>query len=581
MTSTTKKRTSSQKIPFTINDIPVEGKPGEKIIDTAKRYGIDIPHLCMHPRLKRIGSCRMCIVDIQGLPKPVTSCTTPIREGMVVQTHTAGVLHDRRETLKLILANHDYSCVSCSQNLDCKLQTYAHDLGLKEIPFKDGKKREWELDHSSVSIKRDTSKCILCQRCVRICQDIQTVNAIGIQNRGFDSKIAPPLSLNMKESSCVNCGQCVIACPTGALSEHSDIDTAINVLRDKKKHLIVQTAPSIRAALGEEFGLKPGTPVTGKMVSALRELGFDEVFDTDMAADITIMEEATEFLKRFKTKKNLPLITTCCPAWVKFGEQFFFEELKHMSTCKSPQAMMGSLVKKYYAKKKNIDPEDIVMVDIMPCTAKKFEIKRDELEGDTDIVLTTVELARLIKLFDIDFHKLPEGTFDNPLGLSSGAGDIFGRSGGVMEAALRTACDMGSGKNLRNIEYKSIRGRETFKEGSVRVNGEQVNVAVVHTLGEARKIMEQIQTGTCPYHFVEIMACYGGCIGGGGQPKYEDDNVITARARALDKEDKSKKIRKSHKNPAVLKLYKEYIGKPGGERAHKLLHTHYVEREFL
>ncbi|MFW5865979.1 MAG: NADH-dependent [FeFe] hydrogenase, group A6 [Nanoarchaeota archaeon] len=565
---------------FTINDIPVKGNIGESILDVAKRYAIDIPHLCSHPRLDNIGACRMCIVQIDDHPKPMTACTTSPKEGMEVKTHTPQVLSDRRETLKLILANHDYECVTCSQNLHCKLQNYAYDLGIHDVPFKDGAKREWELDTSSVSIKRDTSKCILCQRCIRMCQNVQTVNAIGIQNRGFDSKVAPPLSMNMHQSACVNCGQCVVVCPTGALSEHSDIDKAVKAL-NSGKHLVVQTAPSIRAALGEEFGLKPGTPVTGKMVTALRELGFDEVFDTDMAADITILEEATEFVKRFRQKKNLPLITTCCPAWVKFGEQFFFEELKHMSTCKSPQAMMGSLVKNYYAKQKGLDSQDIIMVDIMPCTAKKFEIEREELDGDTDIVLTTIELAKLIKLYDIDFKHLPCSDFDKPLGFSSGAGDIFGRSGGVMEAALRTAADWLTGKNLRNIEYKNLRNSDTFKEADVTIAGETIKVAVVHTLGEARKIMEQIRAGTSPYHFIEIMACYGGCIGGGGQPRYEDKSVIEARARALDKEDSGKKVRKSHKNKAVLKLYADYLGTPGGKRARKLLHTHYVEREFL
>ncbi|MFP4118895.1 MAG: NADH-dependent [FeFe] hydrogenase, group A6 [Candidatus Woesearchaeota archaeon] len=565
---------------FTINDIPVKGKDGETVLDVAKRYAIDIPHLCAHPRLENIGACRMCIVEVDGKAKPVTSCTTFVREGMVVKTHTPQVLHDRRETLKLILANHNYECVSCSQNLQCKLQAYAHDLGIREVPFKDGETRKWELDTSSVSIKRDTSKCILCQRCIRMCQNIQTVNAIGLQNRGFHTKVAPPLSMDMQSSACVNCGQCVVVCPTGALSERSDIDKAVKAL-NSDKHLVVQTAPSIRAALGEEFGMEPGTPVTGKMVAALKELGFDDVFDTDLAADITIMEEATEFVKRFRSGKDLPLITTCCPAWVKFGEQFFFEQLNHMSTCKSPQAMMGSLVKNYYAKKKGINPKDIIMVDIMPCTAKKFEIEREELEGDTDIVLTTVELARLIKLFDVDFKNLPDAEFDKPLGLSSGAGDIFGRSGGVMEAALRTAVDWISGKDLRRVNYKSIRGSETFKEGEVSIKGHTIKVAVVHTLGEARKLMDMIRAGTCPYHFIEIMACYGGCIGGGGQPRYEEKSVIEARAGALDKEDSDKAVRKSHKNKAVIDLYDEYLGKPGGKRAHKLLHTHYVEREFL
>jgi len=572
--------TEQQKpIKFKINTLDVEGLPGEKIIDVAKRYGINIPHLCMHPRLERIGACRLCIVDVEGVPKPVTSCNTDIREGMIVKTHTPRVLNDRRTIMKLILANHDYNCVTCSQDLQCKLQNYAEEMTILSNEFK-GEVRQSEPDFSSTSIVRDNKRCILCRRCVRICNDVQTVYAIGVQKRGFYSEINTPFNVPMAESSCINCGQCVIVCPTGALDEKSSLNEVFDAL-NSGKHIIAQIAPSIRGTLGECFGLEPGTPVTGKIVTAMKEIGFEKVFDTNLAADITIVEEATEFVKRIKENRDLPMITTCCPAWVKFGEQFFFEELHHMSTCRSPQSMMASLIKTYYASNAGIKPEDIIVVDVMPCTAKKFEIERPEFKGETNIVLTTLELAKLIKQFDIDFVNLKDTEFDNPLGSSSGAGDIFGRSGGVMEAALRSAADMLSGENLKNIEYTKLRGTTTWKEADITINGTTLKIAVVHTLGEARKIMNMIRAGTCPYHFIEIMACYGGCVGGGGQPRYDDSDILDKRASALNKEDARKEIRKSHLNPAVLKIYKEYLGEFGGETAHRLLHTWYKKREHL
>jgi iron-only hydrogenase group A len=564
-------------IKFKINTLDVEGYAGEKIIDVAKRYGINIPHLCMHPRLERIGACRLCIVDIEGAPKPVTSCNADIREGMIVKTHTPRILKDRRTIMKLILANHDYNCVTCIQNLQCKLQAYAEEMNIIDNEYK-GEVRLSEPDFSSTSIVRDNKRCILCRRCVRACNDIQTVYAIGMQNRGFKSEVNTPFKVPMAESACVNCGQCVVVCPTGALSEKNDLNTVIDAL-NSGKHVFVQVAPSIRATLGECFGMPVGTAVTGKLVTALKEVGFEKVFDTNFAADITIVEEATEFVKRFTENRDLPLITTCCPAWVKFGEQFFFEELHHMSTCRSPQSMMASLVKTYYANKMNIKPEDIILVDIMPCTAKKYEIERPEFKGETDIVLTTTELGKLIHQFDIDFESLPDTAFDTPFGQSSGAGDIFGRSGGVMEAALRTAADMVTGEDLKEIEYKKVRGIETLKEAEVKIAGKTIKIAVVHTLGEARKIMQQIREGTCPYQFIEIMACYGGCVGGGGQPRYDEAEILMKRAKALNKEDENKPIRKSHRNPAVIALYKEYIGEFGGETAHRLLHTWYRKRE--
>lgn len=571
----------AKKVTITVDGQKIIAKEGDNLLVVCKKNNINIPHLCYYERLLPQGRCRLCVVEIEGGRKPVTSCTTTVTDGMVVKTHSKTLLESRKLSMELILANHDRNCTSCVNNLHCKLQNYADSLGVEEQVFGGGQRKEFDLDFSSHSIVRDNNKCILCGRCYNVCNEIQTVYAIGLQDRGHNSYIAPPLKQNMLESNCVNCGQCVIACPTGALYEKRELQPVIDAL-NSGKHIIAQTAPSIRAALGESFGMKPGTPVTGKMVAALRRLGFTKVFDTDLAADMTIIEEATEFVKRFKAKKNLPMITTCCPAWVKFGEQFFFEQLNHMSTCRSPQAMMASLIKTYYAKKNKINPKDIIVVDIMPCTAKKFEIRRPEFGGEADYVLTTVELAKLIKLFNIDFLDLPDEEFDNPLGKSTGAGDIFGRSGGVMEAALRSAADMLTGKNLKHVDYHAIRGLETCKEAEVELAGEKIKIAVVHTLGEARKIMEDIRAGESPYHFIEIMACYGGCIGGGGQPRVDDiDEVLPKRAAALNKEDKSKKIRKSHKNPVALKIYKEFIGEPGGKNAHKLLHTKYTKREHL
>ncbi len=561
----------------TINGKEVNAKKGETIIQLCKRQGIEIPHLCHDDKLHPIGACRLCVVEVEGARSLLSSCTTPIMPGMKVKTHTPKILEARRINLELLLANHDLNCTICVRNLDCKLQTYSKDMMVNKIRY-EGDKRISIVDETSSSIRRDNNKCILCEKCIRVCNEQQTVYAIGLQNRGFNTKVMPPQGKNMSTSNCINCGQCVIACPTGALSEISEIQPVIDAL-NSGKILVAQTAPSIRATLGECFGMPAGTPVTGKMVSALKQIGFDYVFDTDLGADLTIIEEATEFVKRFKANKNLPMITTCCPAWVKFGEQFFFEELGHMSSCRSPQAMLSSLVKTYFAKKIKKKPEDIILVDIMPCTAKKYEIKRPEFTGEADYVLTTVEIAKLLKQLNVDFVNLHNTDFDHPLGESTGAGAIFGRTGGVMEAAIRTAADFISGKDLKEIEYKQVQGMDHVKEATLKLAGKEIKIGVVHTLGEARKIMEDIKAGTSPYHFIEIMACYGGCIGGGGQPRPHDDITLMKRAKALNKEDKSKKIRKSHKNPTALKLYKDYLGVPGGKKAHKLLHTYYTKKK--
>jgi len=569
-----------EAIKLKINGKEIEAKEGEYIIDVADRNGIDIPHICYNERLERIAACRLCIVEVKGVEKLQASCSTQVKQDMEVYTHTPRVLEARKINMQLLLANHFPYCTLCSESLLCKLQRYASELMLEDTPFK-SLGREDEVDDSSISIRRDNNKCILCEQCVRICNDVQKVYAIGMVNRGSKTRITPNFGHNMKESSCINCGQCVVACPTGALSEKSDIYGVIEAL-NSDKYIIVQTAPSIRATLGELFEIPAGTPITGKMVTALKQIGFDKVFDTNIGADICIVEEAHEFVERVKNNGVLPLITTCCPAWIKFGEQFYYEEInKHMSTCRSPQAILSSLVKTYYAKKINKDPKDIILVDIMPCTAKKYEISRPEFKGETDFVLTTVELAKLLKQLNVNFVNLPDSEFDNPLGVSTGAADIFGHTGGVMEAALRTAADTLSGHDLKEIDYNSIRTMKEIKEAELEIAGKKIKICVVHTTGAARKLLEQIKAGKSPYHFIEIMACYGGCIGGGGQPPPHNKETLAKRAKALIRVDEGKKIRKSHKNPAVIKLYKDYLGKPGSEKAHKLLHTHYTKKSYF
>jgi NADP-reducing hydrogenase subunit HndD len=574
-----------EKVNIIINGEKVLAKKGQTIMEAAKEFGINIPAFCYHPRLKTVGACRICVVEVKGARNLVASCSTPVREGMDIETHSERVIEARRVVLELLLANHDLNCPTCRKNLNCKLQSYSNDLMIENIRY-EGDKKHYDKDMSSCSVVRDPDKCIICERCVRVCNDIQTVYAIENFNRGFNISVSPPFNHTLKESSCVNCGQCVVNCPTAALIEKSDISPVVQELRDKKngkskKHLVVQVAPSIRATLGECFGMAPGTFVTGKMVTSLRKIGFDKVFDTDLCADMTIVEEATEFIKRFTSQKDLPLITTCCPAWIKFTEQFYYEQLNHMSTCKSPQAMMGSLVKEYYSKKMGIKPEDIVLVDIMPCTAKKYEVKRPEFNNHVDHVLTTVELARLLKEFSIDFVNLPETDFDSPLGESTGAAVIFGRSGGVMEAALRTAVDLLTKKDIQEIEYTKVRGLDTLKEAELEIQGSKIKIAVIQTLGEARKVMELIKKGECPYHFIEIMACYGGCVGGGGQPPLHDDKVLLKRAHALNDNDAVMQFRKSHLNPTLIKLYEEEFGEFGGAKAHKHLHTKYTKKHYI
>jgi len=566
-----------KKINVILNGEKIKTFENKTVLEVCKDNNIDIPTLCEYERLDAIGACRLCVVEVKGARGLLTSCTTKVMPEMEIKTHSPKILDARRINLKLLLANHDLNCTTCRRNLDCKLQQYSKEFMIEDNEYAKGYRKEEKIDDSSVSIRRDNNKCILCERCVRVCNEIQTVYAIGLQNRGYQTSVSVPGVENLEKSNCVNCGQCVIACPVGALTEKSNLEEVIQVLNSDKV-LIAQTAPSIRATLGEEFGMKIGTPVTGKMVTSLKKIGFSKVFDTNLAADITIIEEATEFIKRFKKNENLPMITTCCPAWIKFAETFYFDQINHMSSCKSPQAIMGSLVKSYFAKKMKIKPENIILVDIMPCTAKKYEIQRKELTGETDFVLTTVELAKLIKQFNIDFVNLEDSEFDNPLGESTGAGAIFGRSGGVMEAALRTAADWISNKNLKNIDYKKIQGSELLKEATIEIGNKKINIACVQTLGQARKIMEDIKNNNSKYHFVEIMACLGGCIGGGGQPYQSSLTDIELRKKAIAKEDVSKKIRKSHQNKTVIELYKNYLGSYGGKKAHELLHTTYSKK---
>lgn len=569
----------TEKFTISINDQEVEATQGESLFEVCKKNNIDIPHLCYHERLPAIGACRMCVVEVEGARGLIASCVTPVRGGMKVHTHSPAVIDARRTNLKLLLANHDLECTSCKKNLNCKLQRYAEEFMIEQEGCNYcGYKKSKTVDNSSVSIRRDNNKCILCQRCVQMCNEVQTTYAIGLQGRGFETCVSPPFDANMAESSCVNCGQCVIVCPSGALTEKQDIQPVVDILNQKKSTKMVQVAPSIRATIGECFGLPAGTPVTGKLVTALKMLGFDYVFDTNFAADVTIVEEATEFIHRIKENRDLPMITTCCPAWIKFAEEYYYEQLPHMSSCKSPMSMLSSLIKHVWAPAENMKVADIKVVGVMPCTAKKYECQREEFNGDTDAVLTTVELARLIKLMNIDFVNLKDSDFDHPLGLASGAGAIFGHTGGVMEAALRTAADWIENKDVQKIDYEKVRSMETKKEATLSIGGMDVKICVVHTLGEARKLLEEIKEGKSPYHFIEIMACYGGCIGGGGQPSYPTKELLNKRVNALFDVDSKSKYRKSHKNPEVLDFYKKYVGDFGGEIAHKLLHTKYKDR---
>ena len=572
-----------------INDIPVTVPQGTTILEAAKVAGIKIPTLCYLKEINQIGACRICVVEVKGARTLVASCVYPVNEGMEVYTSTPRVLKSRKTTVELILSDHKRECLSCVRSGNCELQSLSYELNCDEHTFK-GEKSSYPIDDSTSFIVRDNSKCVLCRRCVAVCKNTQTVSAIGANARGFDTHIACAFEKNLSDVTCVGCGQCVSVCPTGALREKDEIDNVLEALADKSKYVIVGTAPSIRVALGEEFGSPIGTNVEGKMVSALRRLGFKEVFDVNFAADLTIMEEGHEFLDRLNNGKTLPMITSCSPAWIKFCEHYYPDLLDNLSTCKSPQQMFGAVAKTYYAEKLGIDPKDMYVVSIMPCTAKKFEKGRADQSAagngipDIDAVLTTRELARLIKRQGIMFNYLPDDKFDTPFGIASSAGLLFGATGGVMEAALRTVTELVTGKTMDKLDYEEVRGLEGIKEASYDIAGKTIKVAVASGLGNARKLMELIRAGKADYHFIEIMSCPGGCVNGGGQPiqsafVHSEVNVAAERAKAIRTADKNTALRKSHENPAIQKIYSEYFGKPNSHKAHEILHTSYVARK--
>lgn len=575
-------------VSLTIDNVKVQVPDNTTVLEAARKANIKIPTLCYLKGINAIGACRMCLVEVlEGGRGLQAACVLPAADGMVVSTSSKTVQEARKVNLELILSNHEKKCLSCVRNRSCELQQVCEELGVEDDTVFEGEKHDNALDAISPSIVRDPNKCILCRRCVAVCNNVQKVGAIGATKRGFKTTIEPVFGKSLSDVLCINCGQCITACPVGALTEKSEIDKVWDALHDKSKHVVVQTAPAVRFALGEEFGMPVGTSVTGKMAAALRRIGFAKVFDTDFAADLTIMEEGTELIGRIQNGGKLPMITSCSPGWIKYCEMFFPDFLENLSTCKSPHEMMGAVVKSYYAKKEGIDPKSIYVVSIMPCTAKKFEKEREELSNDgmlnVDAVLTTRELAKMIKQANIDFTKLPDEDFDKLLGESSGAGVIFGATGGVMEAALRTVADILTGKDLEDIDYECVRGIEGVKEAAINVAGMDIKVAIVHGTGNAKKLLEAVRSGEKDYHFIEVMGCPGGCVTGGGQPIVSaqdrmDIDPRLLRAKATYSEDSGKTVRKSHKNEEVKKLYEEYLGEPGSHKAHKLLHTHYEAR---
>ncbi|MBQ7096739.1 MAG: iron hydrogenase small subunit [Clostridia bacterium] len=569
-----------------INGQAVSVPSNYTILEAARSVGIEIPTLCYLKDVSKTGSCRMCIVEVVGARNLQAACVYPVSEGMEVLTNTQKVRDARRINLELLLSNHDRKCLTCARNQNCELQKLADELGVTDITYM-GERNEYDVDEVSPSIVRDNNKCVLCRRCVSACKTIQTVSVIDATERGFKTTIASPFNKSLGEVPCVNCGQCIVACPTGALREKDNTDDVWAAINDPDRYVVVQTAPAVRVGLGEEFGYEIGTPVTGKMAAALRRMGFDGVFDTDTGADLTIMEEGTEFIERLQNGGKLPMITSCSPGWIKFCEHNFPDFLDNLSSCKSPHQMFGAILKTYYAEKMGIDPKKMFVVSVMPCVAKKFESGRPEMEvnslRDVDAVISTRELAKMIKESGILFNKLPDEKFDNPFEEASGAGVIFGATGGVMEAALRTVVEVLEGKSFDKLDYEAVRGTEGIKEATLTVAGTEVKVAVVSGLGNARKLLNDIRDGKANYHFIEVMACPGGCVTGGGQPIVDssirmDIDLKAKRAAGLYAEDASLPVRKSHENPDIKLLYSEFLEKPGSHKSHELLHTHYTAR---
>ncbi|MBR3227161.1 MAG: [Erysipelotrichaceae bacterium] len=574
-----------------INNIDVQAESGTTILDAARQAGINIPTLCYLKNINKSGACRVCLVEVKKARTLLSACTTPVSEGMEVFTNSERAIRGRRNSVELILSNHSKNCLSCVRNQNCELQKLTEELGVRENRF-EGEKTEAHYDNFSYGIVRDTSKCILCERCVQTCRKVQGLGVLGLENRGFKTIMAPVYNLSFKDVNCMQCGQCVINCPVGALSEKEDIDKVIEALNDPNKTVIVQTAPAVRAALGEEFGLPMGTPVTGKMAAALRRCGFDRVYDTNFGADLTIMEEGNELLERVTHGGTLPMFTSCSPGWIRYIEFEYPELLPHLSTSKSPHMMLGAMIKSHWAEKNNVDPKNIFNVSIMPCIAKKSEIQRPECNTaglpDVDAVLTTRECARLIKLCGIDFASLPDEDFDPDLfGDYTGAAVIFGATGGVMEAALRTVVQQLSGKKLEKVDFEACRGLEGVKEAEVDLNGTKIWIAITSSMSAAKPLLEEVKNGTSKYTFIEVMGCPGGCINGGGQPIVSSrikngelgDGYRQLRMKALYDEDAAQELRVSSDNKQIQELYSNYLGKPGSELAEKLLHTSYSKKE--
>ncbi|PTX17945.1 NAD(P)-dependent iron-only hydrogenase catalytic subunit [Halanaerobium congolense] len=555
----------------------IEVEAETSILDAAKILNKDIPTLCYLEEKNLIGACRICLVEIENSGKLAASCITPVSEGLKIKTNSSRIRRNRKMNLEFLLSNHNIECPSCISNESCELREIAEEFGVREVRF-EGKKSSYQIDQSTPSIFRDPEKCILCRRCESVCRDIQSVEAVQVFGRGFETVIKPSFYENLADSPCVLCGQCTLVCPTGALREKEYIEEVWQALDDPEKHVVVQTAPAVRVSLSEAFSGKSGEICTEKMVTALKKLGFDKVFDTNFAADLTIVEEANEFVERINQGGKLPLFTSCSPGWINFIEEYYPEYLDNLSSCKSPQQMFGALAHSYYLDNTEVEEKDLIVVSIMPCTAKKFEAQREEMAGDVDYVLTTRELAQMIKEAGFKFENLEDSNFDQLMGESTGAGAIFGTTGGVMEAALRTAYEKITGKELEEIDINGVRGFDEIKKITVNIDGLEVKAAVAHGLSNARKVFEMIKKGE-KFHFIEFMACPGGCLGGGGQPLAADKEVLKNRMKAIYEIDTNKKLRKSHENPYIIKLYKEYLENPGSEIAHKLLHTKYKVRK--